>query len=524
MNHAVKKSDLNNDIQTTDHSALLHGFKLFFVMIGLGFAVCLSGLDNTIIASALPKLVSDFNGLNQISWVAIAYLFAETTLLPIYGKLFNIFGGKMTILFCIFVFELGSLLCAIAQNMTSFIVFRAIAGVGGGGIYVLAEIIVTNIVSAKNVGKYQGAISACYAISTIVGPLLGGIFTDQLTWRWCFFINLPLGAITIIAVIFGLHSTKQTTLFDKILRLDIIGIVIIIVSTICILLSLNWGGNTYAWNSPIIVVLFCVGIVGYTIFGFVESFIAIEPIAPPHLFKRLHIISCFLIGFLQGISFYSFIIYAPIYFQVVKGFSATTSGMALIPYIFGFAAAAALTGQLYSHTNKITYRLVCLIGSVFMIIGFGLITMWNEKTSSIELIGSMVMVGFGAGIIAQALLLCCQESIEQKDIASATSLVLFSVSFGGVFGNAIIGNIFNNNLIRSLNSIILPQNFTVQSIYSVQFLPVRSRDLVIHDYTIALQSAFIIYIPICVLSLILSLLLGNIKRSYDEEIILNPSN
>ncbi|CAG8639554.1 17537_t:CDS:2 [Gigaspora margarita] len=288
------------------------------------------------------------------------------------------------------------------------------------------------------------------------------------------------------------------------MRLDIIGIAIIIVSTICILLTLNWGGYTYAWNSPMIVVLLCVGIVGYIIFGFVESFIVVEPIAP---------------RFLQGISFYSFIIYASDYFQVVKEFSATTYRTALIPYILGFSVAAALTGQLYSYTNKITYRLVCLIGSTFMTIGFGLITMWNENSNFSELIGSMIIVGFGAGIICQALLLCYQESIKQKDIASATSLLLFSVALGGVLGNAIIGNLFNNNLIRSLSSLSLPQNFTPQSVYSVysvQFLPVSSRDLIIHSYLIALQSAFIIYIPMCVLSFIISLLLENIKRSYGE--------
>ncbi|CAG8490942.1 27889_t:CDS:2 [Dentiscutata erythropus] len=472
----------NNDILTTDRSTLLHGFKLLFVMFGLGCAVCLAALDQTIVAAALPKIVSDFNGLNQISWIAGAYLLTETSLQPIYGKLSNIFGRKVTILFSVFVFELGSLLCGVAQNMISIIIFRAIAGIGGGGIFILAEIIVTDIVSAKDVGKYQSIINACYGISSVVGPLLGGIFTDHVSW--------------------SLHSSKQTDLFEKIKRLDIIGIAIIIVSTIGILLPLNWGGSAYAWNSPMIIVPFCIGVVGYVIFGFVESYVAVEPIAP--------------LGFLQGMAFFSFIIYAPIYFQAVKGYSATMAGLALVPYVLGFSVASALTGQLYSRTNKVTYRLLCLIGAASMTISFGLITMWNENSGPGELIGFMVIAGFGAGIIFQGVLLCCQESIEHKDIAITTSLLMFFATVGGVLGNAIIGNIFNNKLIQSLNSLSLPQNFTPQSVDSVQFLPVESRALVIHAYLIALHSSFIAFIPICGLSFISSLLMGNIKPSYSE--------
>ncbi|CAG8611507.1 13169_t:CDS:2, partial [Dentiscutata heterogama] len=342
----------NDNITTTDRSTSLHGFKLLIVMFGLGCSVCLAALDQTVVATSSPKIISDFNALNKISWVAGAYLLTEVSLQPIYGKLSNIFGRKGTILFSGFVFELGSLLCGLTQNMISFIIFRAIAGVGG------------DIVSAKDVGKYQSIVNACYGISTVVGPILGGLFTDHVSWR----------AVIIITVTFSLYSPKQTAFLKKIKRLDIIGIAIIIVSTICILLPLNWGGNVYAWISPIIIVSFCVGVVGYALFGFVEGYVAVEHIAP--------------LAFLQGMLFFSFIIYAPIYFQAVKGYSATMAGVALAPCVLGFSIAAALTGQLYSRTKK-----------------------WPG-----ELIGFMVIAGFGAGIIFQDVLLCCQESIEHKDI------------------------------------------------------------------------------------------------------------
>ncbi|CAG8467222.1 22677_t:CDS:2 [Dentiscutata erythropus] len=493
----------NDDIPPTERSTLLHGSRLFFVMFGLGCSVCLGALDQTVVATSSPKIVSDFNALNQISWIAGAYLLTETSLQPIYGKLSNIFGRKVTILFSVFVFELGSLLCGFAQNMISFIIFRAIAGVGGGGILILADTIVTDIVSAKDVGRYQSIINAFYGITTVVGPILGGIFTDHVSWRWSFFINLPLGAITIITVTFSLHSPKQTALLKNIKRLDVTGIAIIIVSTICILLPLNWGGNAYAWNSPIIIAPFCVGVVGYALFGFVESYVAVEPIAP--------------LAFLHGMSFYSFITYVPIYFQAVKGYSATMAGVALAPYVLGFSVATAITGQLYSRTDKVTHRLLCLIGSAFMTISFGLITMWNENSGPGELIGFIIIAGLGAGIIFQDVLLCCQESIEHKDIAITTSLLMFFNTVGGVLGNAIIGNIFYTKLIQFSSSLALPQSFTPQSVYCIQFLPAETRSLVIHAYSMALHSSFIAFIPMCGLSFILSLFMGNIKPSYSEE-------
>ncbi|CAG8635263.1 7875_t:CDS:2, partial [Cetraspora pellucida] len=269
----------NNASPSND--TLLHGVELFLVVVGLSCAVFLAALDQTIVSTALPKIVSDFNGLDQMAWVATSYLLTTTSFQPIYGKLSDIFGRKTTFLGAIIVFELGSLLCGVATNMVSMIIYRAIAGIGGGGIIGLALIIITDIVSSKDQGKYQGFVGGCFGFASVIAPLLGGAFTDHVSWRWCFFINLPLGAITIIAVIWFLRLPKPTgSLLDKIKRVDIIGTIVVILSTICILLPLNWGGSTYAWNSPIIITLLCVGVFGYIIFGFAECYIVIEPVAP----------------------------------------------------------------------------------------------------------------------------------------------------------------------------------------------------------------------------------------------------
>ncbi|CAG8693633.1 24703_t:CDS:2, partial [Dentiscutata erythropus] len=393
----------DQEAQTVENDGLLHGVELFLVTLGLGFAIFLAALDQTIVSTALPKIASDFNGLDQLSWVATSYLLTSTSFQPIYGSLADIFGRKATFLFTIIIFEFGSLLCGVANSMVSMIIYRAIAGIGGGGIIGLVTIIITDIVSAKDQGKYQGLIGACFGIASVAGPLIGGAFTDHVSWRWCFFINLPLGAITILAVIVFLHMKRQTgSLLGKFKRIDFLGIIIMIAATVCLLLPLNWGGSTYAWNSPVIIALLCAGVVGYIIFGLVEIYVASEPVAP---------------------------------------------------------LAASLA-----------------------IIGAGLTTMWNENTGYGEYLGYMLIGGAGIGISIQSLILCVQGLVEQKDIASATTLTLFFRSIGAVFGIAISQTIYNNKLSQALSTLTLPPTFSTNSVYTIRLLSPEDQSSVIHAY------------------------------------------
>ncbi|RIB13931.1 major facilitator superfamily domain-containing protein [Gigaspora rosea] len=487
------------------------------VLIGLGCAVFLAALDQTIVATALPKIVSDFNGLDQIAWVATSYLLTMTSFQPIYGKLSDIFGRKVTFLFAISIFEVGSLLCGLASNMVSMIIYRAIAGIGGGGIIGLVLIIISDIVSTKDRGKYQGIVGACYGIASVAGPLMGGAFTDHVSWRWCFFINIPLGALTVIAIIFFLHMKMPAgSLLAKFKRIDFIGIIIMIVSTVCILLSLNWGGSTYPWNSPVIIVLLCVGAVGYIIFGLVENFVVYEPIAPPHLFKILNVISCFSTSFFQGMIFFGLIFYIPLYFQVVKEVSATQSGIDFMPYILGVVAFSILSGQMFSRTDKISFRYVTLFASSLTIIGAGLTTMWNENTGFGELIGFMIISGAGIGISIQSIILCVQGLVEHKDVASVTTLTLFFRSIGAVFGIALSGTAFNNKLSQELSAVVLPPSFSTQSVYTIELLPPDTKSLVIHAYVSAFQFVFDLMILYGALMFICALFMGNSKPKYNE--------
>ncbi|KAF0548089.1 MFS general substrate transporter [Gigaspora margarita] len=484
-----------------ENDGLLHGIELFLVALSLGCAVFLSALDQTIVATALPKIVSDFNGLDQIAWVATSYLLTMISFGPIYGKLADIFGRKVTFLFAIIIFEFGSLLCGVASDMVSLIIYRAVAGFGGGGIIGLALIIIPDIVSTKDVGKYQSALNASYGIASIAGPLMGGAFTDHVSWRWCFFINLPPGAITIIAIIFLLRMKMPAgSLLGKFKRIDFIGIIIMISSTVCILLPLNWGGSTYAWNSPVIIVLLCAGTVGYIIFGLVETYVVSEPVVSPSIF--------------QGMIFFSLIFYIPLYFQVVNEVSATQSGIYYLPCILSGVLFSILAGQMFSRTDKISFQYAYLFASLLSIIGAGLTTIWNENTGNGELIVSMIISGAGSGISIQSLILCVQGLVEHKDIASVTSLTMFFRSIGAVFGIALSGTAFNNKLLQELSTLDLPPSFSTQSVYSIQLLPPETKSLVIHAYVSAFQFLFYFIILSAALMFISNLFMGNSKPKH----------
>ncbi|CAG8575911.1 488_t:CDS:10 [Diversispora eburnea] len=453
--------------------------KVLLAFLGLALSILLAALDQTIVATALPKIAQDFSALDQISWVGSAYLLTATAFQPTYGKFSDIFGRKSTFLTAIVLFELGSLLCGLATNMDMLIIARAIAGLGGGGIFGLVLIIISEIVSLQDRGKYQGMIGGVFGISSVIGPLLGGAFTDHASWRWAFYINLPLGAIAIIFVIAFLHLPHpEGSLVDKLKRIDWFGTIFIAASTVCVLLPLNWGGNTYEWDSPVIIVLFCVGGVGYIIFAYIEGWVAKEPLAPGRLFRNRTVAACFSVNFWQGMAFFSLTYFVPLFYQIVKGDTATESGLELLPLILGVVIASIFSGQLASRTELISYKAYCIFGAVLITVGSGLISTFDENSNRGKQIGYLLIAGVGV--------------------------------VGAVFGIAIFGTIFNNQMIKNLEPILgeLP------SADPIGLLPTLSNEMrmkVINAFVDALSISFKFLIPVGILCLISAFIMRNVK-------------
>ncbi|CAG8615285.1 5208_t:CDS:2, partial [Dentiscutata heterogama] len=356
---------------------------------------------------------------------------------------------------------------------TMLIISRAIAGLGGGGLIGLVYIIISEIVPIKERGKYQGIIGGCFGIASVVGPLLGGVFTDKVTWRWAFFINIPLGVITFILVVFLLHLPSPTSsLLTKLKRIDWLGAFTLVVATILLLLSLNWAGSKYAWSDPLIIVLLCLGSIGYIIFVFIEANFAKEPIAPLYLFKNIKIVACFGVNLFHGMAILSLAFFIPLYFQVVKSES-------------GVVIMSIFSGQLVSRTVFFTYGAICVLGSILMAIGSGLISTFTEDSSQIQIVGYSLITGIGAGLILQITVLAGQGIAEPKDIATVTSLLAFFRTMGAVFGIAILGtvfnNVFNSNLPQQFQGSL--QNFGI-------FMSGKPSQIIIHNFLIALDATF----------------------------------
>ncbi|KAF0461167.1 MFS general substrate transporter [Gigaspora margarita] len=465
--------------------------QIYLVFVGLSLAIFLASLDQTIIATALPAIALEFKALDQISWVGTAYLLTATAFQPSYGKLSDIFGRKPVFLAAIFLFELGSLLCGLSVNMIMLIISRAIAGVGGGGLIGMVYIIISEIVPIKDRGKYQGMMGGCFGIASVVGPLLGGAFTDKVTWRWSFFINLPLGVITFISVVFLLHLPSPTGSFwAKLIRIDWWGAFTLVVATILLLLPLNWAGSKYAWSDPIIIVLLCLGV---------------------HLFKNLKVAACFSINLFHGMAFFALLYFVPLYFQVIKSESATTSGLELLPLILSIVIMAISAGQLVSRTVLFSYGAICIFGSILMIVGSGLTITFSEYSSRGQIAGYLLISGLGIGLILQMTVLAGQGIVEHKNLATVTSLLTFFRTMGAVFGVAILGTVFNN---------VFDSNLPPQLQGSLQgFDPTttgQASPFIIHDFVIALDAAFKVVIVFSGLTFISSLPLITVKPHRDN--------
>ncbi|MEO5877943.1 MAG: MDR family MFS transporter [Streptosporangiaceae bacterium] len=468
------------------------------ILSGLMLGMFMAALDQMIVSTALPTIVRELDGLEHISWVVTAYLLASTVAMPLYGKLGDQYGRKPVFVFVIVVFLIGSVLCGVAQSMPQLIAFRAIQGLGGGGLMLSAMSIVADVVPPRDRGRYQGLFGSMFGLASIAGPLVGGFFTDHLTWRWIFYINLPIGAAALLVAVFGLHLHKPDHGKPKI---DYLGAVLIAAGVACIVLLTSWGGTQYDWDSPMIISLGIGGAALLTVFGFVETRVA-EPIIPMSLFRNRTVSSASGISFFVGFAMFGCIAFLPLFLQIVSGFSATNSGFLTLPLMAGLLVTSIVAGRLTSRTGH--YKIFPIAGTLIAIIGMFLLSTMDQDTTRAQSGLYMLVLGAGLGMVMQTVILAVQNTVERKDLGTGTSTVTFARQVGASFGVAVFGAIFNNRLSAELST-RLPDGANPPRTNSISrdvidALPPQLRDAVLASFSHALTDVFRYALPFMVVA------------------------
>ncbi len=481
--------------------------EIKLIISALMLVMLLAALDQTIVSTALPRIASDLHGISKISWVATAYLLTSAVVTPLYGKISDQLGRKKVLQFAITLFLIGSILSGMSQTMNQLVFFRGLQGLGGGGLMSLSFATIGDIVSPRQRGKYQGYFGAVFGTSSVLGPLLGGFFTEHLSWRWIFYINIPIGILAMIALAARLHLPPKQERH----RFDLLGALLISITAVSTILALTWGGNTYSWSSTQIIGLFAVGLVSAIALIFRERK-AQEPIIPLNLFKNSIFNVSSLLSAIVGLVMLGTIIFLPIYLQMVRGYSPTMSGLYMLPFVAGMLVASISSGLIISHIGK--YKLFPIVGTIMVGFGLWLFSHVTPTTSELSLSLWMLVTGLGMGMFMQVMTLAVQNSIDTRQMGTATSLVVFFRSFGSSIGTAIFGTILISRLTFHLGN-FLPA--TIVTKVKSTFLdgmtgggvkvPHSLFEPIIKAFSMAFHDVFIAAIPFAVVGFVLALLL-----------------
>ncbi|MEU6180971.1 MDR family MFS transporter [Streptomyces coeruleorubidus] len=478
------------------------------VLVSIGallLGMLLAALDQTIVSTALPTIVSELGGMDHLSWVVTAYLLAATAATPLWGKLGDQYGRKRLFQTAIVIFLVGSALCGAAQDMTQLIAFRAVQGLGGGGLMVLSMAIVGDLVPPRERGRYQGLFGAVFGATSVLGPLLGGLFTQHVSWRWVFYVNLPVGIVALAVIAAVLHIPRRAQRHV----IDYLGTFLIAAVATCLVLVASLGGTTWDWGSAQIVGLAVLGVVLAVVFVAVERRAA-EPVLPLKLFRVRTFTLAAVISFVVGFAMFGAMTYLPTFLQVVQGVSPTMSGVHMLPMVLGLLLASTASGQIVSRTGR--WKVFPVAGTGITALGLLLLHQLDEHSSTAELSGFFFVFGLGLGLVMQVLVLIVQNAVPYEDLGVATSGATFFRSIGASFGVAVFGTVFAGRLGDQLTDAFrgaqLPPGVSVAGLEAdprgIAALPPGLRPPALHAYAVSITDVFLYAAPVALLGFVLA--------------------
>ncbi|GAA5956352.1 hypothetical protein JCM3765_005638 [Sporobolomyces pararoseus] len=536
----IESGKVEGDKESEEENKYLTGKKLWIVFLAMLLSVLLVALDQTILAPALPVIASKFNALDQISWIASAYFLTQIAFLLLYGQILTLFDRRLTYVVAIVIFEVGSLICAVSPNVNVLIFARALAGVGAAGLFISVLSIISTVSPLEDRPKLLGGFGAVFAISSVIGPLLGGVFTDKVSWRWCFYINLPIGAITVAVILWILDAQPappiqpqvaeyvdrkwrrwtrgrwvpaRGSFVYKIFALDYTGMVLLLGLVTCLVLVLQWGGEKYSWNSPTVGGLFGCFAALIIIFVLFEWKLAgPTSILPLSMFKKRTQVGASLEAFFAMFALMLCTYYLPIFFQATRGSSATKSGLQILPFMLSVTFAAGGCGALVSATGRFWH--ILLLGPTLICVGGGLLFTVDEHTSFARMLGYQIIIGVGVGSILQNTLIAIQaDSDTEQEIPQRSGIVTFAQLIGATVGIAIASSIFGNKLAQGLHEFApdAPFELVRNSVDAIKTLPAEMQVGVKHAYVLALDRVYIITVAAGGLSSLSALLIKNLS-------------
>jgi len=484
--------------------------EVLVVIGGLMVGLFLAALDQTIVATALPTIVGELGGIEQYSWTVTAYLLTATSSTPLYGKIGDLYGRKRVFQGAVVIFVLGSVVSAMASSMSVLILGRAVQGLGAGGLIALTLAIVGDIVSPRERGRYQGLFGAVFGISSVLGPLLGGFFTESLSWRWVFWINVPLGLVALLTIQRTLHLPRRRVEH----AIDYVGAGLIVSAVSALLLVTVWGGNEYEWTSPVIIGL-AVAAVVLTATFVVWELRAPEPLLPMRLFHNPVFSTTNAVSFLFGIAFFGGIIYLPVYLQVVRGYGPTASGLHLLPLVLGIFVTSTGSGQLITRTGR--YKIFPVTGLVIIPLALLWLSGLTVDTPMWNVSLRIFVLGLGLGLVIQTLVVAVQNAVEPRDLGVATSSNTFFRSMGGAIGTAVFGSVLSATLTSSIESQFPggpPPGFDPAAVSgtpeAIAALPAAVREPLLVAFVDAIDRVFLVGVPVVLVALVLTLFLREI--------------